>query len=222
MNLLLLALTLLTTLTSATPTPRQMNILYPYETYRYWVQSGNWKLDPQDQLLVVKNGNAADETTSIVTFNIPPAADGHKCKLLFDLWDRDVSSGSKQADVFTATRPTGASASDSDTGSVSLQSVSKEVADVIVQSRDEHVGRISVSAPGTADWVLAYQGYPEFDCPAGQIVGFEFVGVGDEVAIRWDIGVTGPRVQILNNFFYFVHGTEGKVLAEMGIICCKL
>lgn len=197
MNLLLLTLTLLTTLTSATPTPRQMNILYPYETYRYWVQSGNWKLDPQDQLLVVKNGNAADETTSIVTFNIPPAADGHKCKLLFDLWDRDVSSGSKQADVFTATKPTGASASDANTDSASLQSVSKEVADVIVQSRDEHVGRISVSAPGTADWVLAYQGYPEFDCPAGQIVGFEFVGVGDEVAIRWDIGVTGPRVQIL-------------------------
>ncbi|KAE8358322.1 hypothetical protein BDV27DRAFT_137912 [Aspergillus caelatus] len=198
MNLLLLTLTLLTTtLTTATPTPRQDSLVWPYETYRYWVQTGNWKLDPQDQLLVVKNGNAADETTTIVTFNIPTTADGHKCKLLFDLWDRDVSSGSKQADVFTATRPTGASASDSNTQSVSLQSVSKEVADVIVQSREEHVGRISVSAPGTADWVLAYQGYPEFDCPAGQMVGFEFVGVNDEVAIRWDIGVTGPRVQVL-------------------------
>ncbi|GAB1201184.1 hypothetical protein BDV32DRAFT_158256 [Aspergillus pseudonomiae] len=196
MNLLLLTFTLLTTLTTATPTPRQDSLLWPYATYRYWVQTGNWVLDPQDQLLVVKNGNAADETTSIVTFDIPATADGHKCKLLFDLWDRDVSTGSQQADVFTATKPTGASASASDSGA-SLQSVSKQVAEVIVQSRDEHVGRIHVPKPGTADWVLAYQGYPEFDCPAGQMIGFEFVGVNDRVEIRWDIGVTGPRVQVL-------------------------
>ncbi|KNG80191.1 hypothetical protein ANOM_011405 [Aspergillus nomiae NRRL 13137] len=116
MNLLLLTFTLLTTLTTATPTPRQDSLLWPYATYRYWVQTGNWVLDPQDQLLVVKNGNAADETTSIVTFDIPATADGHKCKLLFDLWDRDVSTGSQLADVFTATKPTGASASASDSG----------------------------------------------------------------------------------------------------------
>ncbi|OGM43288.1 hypothetical protein ABOM_008660 [Aspergillus bombycis] len=196
MNLLILTLTVLTTLTTATPTPRQNALLWPYATYRYWVQTGNWVLDPQDQLLVVKNGNAADETTSIVTFDIPATAEGHKCELLFDLWPRDVSTGSQQADVFTATKPTGASVSASDSGA-SLQSVSKQVADVIVQSRNEHAGRIYVPVPGTADWVLAYQGYPKFDCPAGQMIGFEFVGVNDEVSIRWDIGVTGPRVQVL-------------------------
>ncbi|KAE8395811.1 hypothetical protein BDV23DRAFT_193600 [Aspergillus alliaceus] len=196
MNLLIL--TLFAALTTATTLRRQDNLLYPYETYRYWVQTGNWKLDPQDQLLVVKNGKPADETTSIVTFHIPQTAEGHKCKLLFDLWARDVSTGSQQADVFTATKPTGASVADANSDSTaSLQSVSKEVADVIVQARDEHVGRIRVPAPGTADWVLAYQGYPEFECGGERMVGFEFVGVNDAVEIRWDIGVTGPRVQVL-------------------------
>jgi hypothetical protein len=180
------------------PVRRDDSLLWPYATYRYWVQTGRWKEDPQDQLLVVKNGNQAEETTTIVTFSIPPSAQGHTCKLLFDLWDRDVSTGSQQADVFTATKPTGAtfSANDADSAA-SLQTVSKETAEVIVQSRNEHVGRIQVTAPGTANWIQSYHGYPEFACPAGQMVGFEFVGVNDQVTIRWDIGVTGPRVQVL-------------------------
>ncbi|KAH8429375.1 uncharacterized protein LDX57_007039 [Aspergillus melleus] len=177
---------------------RADTLLYPYRTYRYWVQSGVFKEDPQDQLLVLKNGNQAEETTTIVTFDISPDLQGRRCKLLFDLWERDVSTGSQQADVFTATKPTGAQAKED--GEVSVQAVaaaSKEVAEVIVQSRDEHIGRIKVAAPGVAEWVMSYDGYPEFDCPAGEMAGFEFVGVNDQVAIRWDIGVTGPRVQVL-------------------------
>ncbi|PLB51281.1 hypothetical protein P170DRAFT_425526 [Aspergillus steynii IBT 23096] len=195
------ALTLLSAAALATaarlPHARADTLLYPYRTYRYWAQSGDFKEDPQDQLLVVKNGKPAEETTTIVTFDIGANLEGRKCKLLFDLWERDVSTGSQQADVFTATKPTGASAKE---GEVSIQAVaaaSKEVAEVIVQSRDEHVGRIKVTAPGVADWIMSYGGYPEFDCPAGEMAGFEFVGVSDEVAIRWDIGVTGPRVQVL-------------------------
>ncbi|KAF7590362.1 hypothetical protein BBP40_002965 [Aspergillus hancockii] len=195
---LLLPTLLLTTLASAAntfrPIRRDPTLLYPYATYRYWVQSGQWKEDPQDQLLVLKNGNAADETTTIVTFDIPASATGRTCTLLFDLWDRDVSTGSQQADVFTATKPRGASISSTDVGAT--HSLSKETAEVIVQSRDRHVGRIRVTAPGTAEWVMSYEGYPTFECPAGQMVGFEYVGVNDAVAIRWDIGVTGPRVQV--------------------------
>ncbi|KAE8154698.1 hypothetical protein BDV25DRAFT_135617 [Aspergillus avenaceus] len=179
----------------ATPLTTRADLLYPYATYRYWVNTGNFKEDPQDQLLVNKNGNLADETTGIVTFNIPSSASGHKCKLLFDLWARDVSTGSQSADVFTATKPTGASISAE--GDAALKVLSKETAEVVVQSRDRHVGRIKAVIPGSAEWTMAYEGYPEFDCPAGQMVGFEFVGVGDAVAIRWDIGVTGPRVQVV-------------------------
>ncbi|KAI9039293.1 uncharacterized protein KD926_009735 [Aspergillus affinis] len=189
------------TLATATRLPhaaRADTLLYPYSTYRYWVQSGDFKEDPQDQVLVLKNGNQAEETTTIVTFDISPDLEGKRCKLLFDLQERDLATGSKQADVFTATKPTGAQAKKE--GEVSTQAVaaaSKEVAKVIVQLRDEHAGRIKVAAPGVAEWVMSYDGYPEFDCPAGKLAGFEFVGVNDQVAIRWDIGVTGPRVQVL-------------------------
>ncbi|KAL4892235.1 hypothetical protein BDV59DRAFT_202751 [Aspergillus ambiguus] len=190
--LCMLAMTSAVTAASLHKAQRQESLLWPYSTYRYWVNSGQWKEDPQDQLLIVKNGVLADETTTIVTFNIPTDLEGHTCKLLFDLWDRDVSTGTQEADVFTATKPTGAERS-----AVSLKTVAKQTAEFVVQSRDKHVGRIHITAPGTADWIQTYEGYPEFECPAGQVVGFEFVGVGDDVSVRWDIGVTGPRVQVV-------------------------
>ncbi|KAE8355477.1 hypothetical protein BDV28DRAFT_146149 [Aspergillus coremiiformis] len=185
--ILILALTLAT---ATTPPTHDQTTLWPSETYRYWVQTGQWKLDPEDDLLIVKNTNPADETTAIVTFNIPETAAGHKCTLLFDLGADDISTGSQQVDVFTATKPTGALA-ESD-----LRSVSRQV-DGIVWSRDAHVGRISVAAPGSARWILASLGYPGFDCPAGRVVGFEFVGVNDQVAMQWDTEVSGPRVRVL-------------------------
>ncbi|KAA8648090.1 hypothetical protein EYZ11_006164 [Aspergillus tanneri] len=196
-SIILLLAVSATTLAASIPRSSipQDNLLYPYATYRYWVQTGQFKEDPQDQLLVVKNGNPADETTTIVTFDVTPDLQGKRCKLLFDLWERDVSTGSNQTDVFTATKPTGASLQSKDKAAV--QALSRETAEMVVQSRDVHTGRIKVTAPGQAEWVLSYDGYPEFDCPAGTMAGFEFVGVYDEVAIRWDIGVTGPRVQVL-------------------------
>lgn len=174
---------------------RDEPLIYPYATYRYWVATGQIKEDPQDQLLIVKNGVAADETTTIVTFDFAPELEGRTCKLLFDLWDRDVSTGSQTADVFSVIDPP-----DSRSGSGSnsdLSATSFETALALAQSRDQHVGRIHVPKPGTAEWVMSYYGWPEFPCPAGQLIGIEYVGVGDNVEIRWDIGVTGPRVQVL-------------------------
>ncbi|KAF9892698.1 hypothetical protein FE257_001100 [Aspergillus nanangensis] len=193
---LLLPLLATTSLASAslTKATRQSGtIVYPYATYRYWVNSGNFIEDPQDQLLVNKNGNLADETTAIVTFDVPADLAGRKCTLAFDLWrDRDISTGTMEEDVFTATKPTGAQRS-----TANVAKVSKDTAEFIVQSRDKHVGRIHTPAPGPAEWIQSYEGYPEFDCPAGQIIGFEFVGVGDAVTLQWDIGVTGPTVQVV-------------------------
>ncbi|KAL3467706.1 hypothetical protein BJX64DRAFT_247224 [Aspergillus heterothallicus] len=149
---------------------RQENILWPHRTYRYWISSGTYKEDPQDQLLVVKDSFPHNESSTLVTWEIPPELTGRTCKLVFDLWDRDVSTGSQTADVFTSVEP---------------------------GRRDQHVGRIWVPKPGSAEWVFAFGGLPEFECPAGELVGFEFVGVGDAVEIRWDIGVTGPRVLLV-------------------------
>ncbi|KAL2826648.1 hypothetical protein BDW59DRAFT_160836 [Aspergillus cavernicola] len=166
---------LLTAATLAAATPlslenRQDTILWPHRTYRWWLWNGAIKEDPQDQLLVVKDTNPRNESSTLVTFDIAPELEGRTCKLIFDLWDRDVSTGSQTADVFTSVNP---------------------------GNRDQHVGRVYVPKPGSAEWVFAYQGLPTFKCPAGELTGFEFVGVGDEVEIRWDIGVTGPRIQVL-------------------------
>lgn len=170
---------------------RDDSLMYPYRTYRYWVQTGEMKEDPQDQLLVVKNDNPADSTTAIVTFKFDESVQDKTCKLLFDLWDRDVSTGSQTVDVFSIIDPPGSqpqAVSDDASRALALQ---------LTQSRGQQLGRIHVTAPGEADWIMSFHGYPEFPCPAGQLMGVEFVGVGDAVTLRWDIGVTGPRVQVL-------------------------
>ncbi|KAL2851560.1 hypothetical protein BJY01DRAFT_244894 [Aspergillus pseudoustus] len=150
---------------------RQEAILWPHRTYRYWIATGAWKEDPQDQLLVVKDSNPLNESSTLVTWEVPADLAGRTCRLIFDLWDRDVSTGSQTADVFTSIEP---------------------------GRRDQHVGRIWVPKPGAAEWVFTLGGrVPEFACPAGELIGFEFVGVSDAVEIRWDIGVTGPRVLVL-------------------------
>ncbi|KAF5024514.1 hypothetical protein F66182_3454 [Fusarium sp. NRRL 66182] len=163
-------------------------IIYPAGTYRYWVETGKTISDPQDQLLIVKNGKTADETTTIVTFEFDETARGKTCMLLFDLWDRDVSTGSKTLDVFTYSDPP------SGPGTFSAADAAEWAS---LNSRDNHVGRIKVPKPGVATWEQSYQGWPRIPCPAGQLIGVEFVGVGDGVEVRWDIGVTGPRFRVL-------------------------
>ncbi|KAJ4169648.1 hypothetical protein NW754_005800 [Fusarium falciforme] len=164
------------------------DIIFPAGTYRRWVQSGKIVQDPQDQLLIVKNGKAADETTTIVTFDFDQSTEGKTCELIFELWDRDVSTGTQTLDVFTWSDPPSG-----------LRTFS--VADIAewaeAKSRDNHVGRILAPKPGNATWIMAYQGWPKIPCPTGQLIGIEYVGVGDRVEVRWDIGVTGPRFRVL-------------------------
>jgi hypothetical protein len=157
------------------------DILYPSGTYRSWVQTGNIIQDPQDQLLVVKNGVPAEETTAIVTFDFPTDSQGKKCELIFELWgDRDHSTGTQELDVFTYTDP---------------PTVLSDLA-AQLKGRDIHVGRIVAPLQANATWIQSYHGYPTIDCPAGQHLGFQYVGAGDAVEVRWDIGVTGPRFRI--------------------------
>ncbi|SPO07244.1 uncharacterized protein DNG_09938 [Cephalotrichum gorgonifer] len=159
-------------------------LLYPWGTYRHWVQTGAIVEDPQDQPLVVKNGNQADETTTIVAFNVPEDAAGKQCQLLFELWsDRDTSTGSQRLDVFTYNNPP------ADASGIQALLKTKE--------RNEHAGRIIASFDEEAVWEQSYDGWPIIPCPAGERIGIEYVGVGDAVVVQWDIGVTGPRLQIL-------------------------
>ncbi|KAL5332580.1 hypothetical protein BJX70DRAFT_407222 [Aspergillus crustosus] len=184
MKLSILSLLTLTSLSTATPAavpvpapipqdPRQTTaptILYPHRTYRTWISTGTIKEDPQDQLLVVKDSNPLNESSALTTFSIPPDTAGLRCLLVIDLWDRDHSTGSQTVDVFTSIEP---------------------------GRRDRHVGRVFLPRPGRGMWVGVYGWEEEFECPAGEVIGFEFVGVGERVEVRWDIGVTGPLVYVL-------------------------
>ncbi|KAK2923444.1 Ubiquitin 3 binding protein But2, C-terminal [Fusarium oxysporum f. sp. vasinfectum] len=135
-----------------------------------------------------KNGKSADETTTIVTFEFDESTRGKTCELLFELWDRDVSNGTRTLDVFTYSDP-----------SMGPRAFSAAVAAkwASTKSRDNHVGRIRVPKPGNATWEQSYQGWPKIPCPAGQLVGVEYVGVSDRIQVRWDIGVTGPRFRVM-------------------------
>lgn len=168
-------ISLLTAAALATASPlslstRQDSIIWPYRTYRWFIRDGTTIEDPQDQLLVVKDNNPAHESSALVTFQIAPDLEGRTCKLILDLWDRDVSTGTQTADVFNTVNP---------------------------GNRGEYLGRVHLPKPGSAEWISSSENAPEFPCPAGALIGFEFVGAGDEVAVRWDIGATGPRVQVL-------------------------
>lgn len=171
------SISLLTAASLATASPLSLSlstrqdpsIIWPYRTYRWFIRDGTTIEDPQDQLLVVKDNDPAHESSALVTFQIAPDLEGRTCKLILDLWDRDVSTGSQTADVFNSVNP---------------------------GTRGEYVGRVRLPKPGSAEWISSSDKAPEFPCPAGALIGFEFVGAGDEVAVRWDIGATGPRVQV--------------------------
>lgn len=181
---------------AATPMEKRQhnNRMWPYATFRRWISTGQLVEDPQDQLLVVRNNNPAEETTAIVTFNFDPSLEGRTCKLVFSLWDRDTSTGSETVDIFSTIDPPSSMSTES--RHVSTAEASKALATKMTQSRGEQLGRIKVPAPGTAEWIQSYHGMPEFPCPAGQLVGYEFVGVGEDITMQWDIGVTGPTVWV--------------------------
>ncbi|KAL4912234.1 hypothetical protein BDW62DRAFT_216485 [Aspergillus aurantiobrunneus] len=125
--------------------PRQESIVWPHRTYRWFVHDGSFIDDPQDQLLVVKDNVPEHESTTLATFDIASDLEGRTCKLILDLWDRDVSTGTQTADVFTSVNP---------------------------GNRGQHVGRVYLPKPGSAEWIFSYHGLPTLPCPAGELTGF--------------------------------------------------
>ncbi|PNP58186.1 hypothetical protein FNYG_15176 [Fusarium nygamai] len=105
--------------------------------------------DPQDHLLIVKNGKAANETTTVVTFEFDKSTGGKIYELLSELWDQYVSTGTKTLDIFTYTDPPTVSRAFSPADAAKW---------AFTKSRDNHVGRIRVSKPGNATWKRSYQG----------------------------------------------------------------
>lgn len=185
-------------LASAAPTSPSGNVVarnpgypevIPAGTYRRYINSGETISNPQDQPLVVKNGNFEDETSTIITFRFDEDTEGLICQLNFELSDEDTSKGTKTMDVFTWTNPEDLEALT--TGKVLKKPQTK--------SRDEQAGRVVVSAPGRAGWSMSYGDWPAIPCPAGQLIGVEYVGAGEEVEVGWEVGVTGPRFWVIDS-----------------------
>ena len=168
---------------------QDFEVVFPSHIIRRFIESGELVEEkPLAHSVVVKNGNAADEVSAITTFDFDESTKGKKCQLHFELQEgRDTSDGSERMDIFIYKNLPGGAAPTKKT--------------VSVKERDEHVGRIHAplgEAGDDATWEQAYEGWPEIDCPAGETLGLEFVGVGDEINVKWTETKTGPSFRVLN------------------------
>ncbi|KAL2220299.1 hypothetical protein M432DRAFT_312520 [Thermoascus aurantiacus ATCC 26904] len=161
--------------------PSTDSVLYPCTTSLYHVSTGAIDYG-KDFGLVSKKGDSVSDITTLVTFVFPDSWANRKCRLVFELGASDTSTGSQRADVFSSIAPAGTPASSWPPGNL----------------RDEQLGRIFVTGPGVAVWEQAFNGAPDFDCPAGKVVGGELVGVNDVDEIRWSVAAgSGPRIELI-------------------------
>lgn len=175
--------------TSTKVSARQNTEVLPEGTYRRYINTGETISDPEDQPFVVKNGNFEDETSTIVTFNFDEDTEGKTCELNFKLGEEDVSKGTKTMDIFTWTNPGDLEAL------IAGTTINNEMS---IKSRNQQAGRVIVSAPGNAEWTMSYNGWPSIPCPAGELIGIEYVGAGEGVEVGWESGSTGPRFVVFD------------------------
>jgi len=128
---------------------------------------------------IFKDGRQPDITT-LVTFDFPDWTEGRQCEFTFELDSTAQLSGSKLFDVFTSLGPATESTKDWPHGNL----------------RDQHAGRMRAFLPGFAEWVFGVGPSPKFDCPTGQTLAGELVGVYDVDHIEWDNSVAGPRIHV--------------------------
>ncbi|KAF2877556.1 hypothetical protein BDV95DRAFT_559548 [Massariosphaeria phaeospora] len=174
----LLSLSSALPLTARWPTVTSV-ILPPSVLSQYSISTGAINYDTATGL-VSKTGDGKD-TSTLATFDIPPSLKGYTCSLHFylDAGDSVASvSGSGLIDVYSSLKPAPAY-------------------DVPAwgppgNQRDQHYGRLSVVEAGEA---TVQEGHPVtvkgFPCPGEGPVGFEIVGVYDQVGVAWDPTYSG-------------------------------
>jgi hypothetical protein len=175
--------------TLAAPTPgalqrRYIEELYPDFTSQYNVGTGAITYDTGVGLVSKSPTNGGQDTTTLVTFNIPAAWSSYStCRIVFTSATTSSVSGSGRADVFTSLSPATQSTASWPPGNL----------------RDIHFGRL-LAAPGTeATWEQSYVG-PDIPCAdlAGHAYGGELVGVYDTDYITWTPGTDGPKIVVVN------------------------
>ena len=184
----LLAAAASTTLAAPTPAPaglqrRYAQELFPDYTSQYNVGTGAVTYDTGVGLISKSPTNGGQDTTTLVTFNIPSSwASYTTCRLVFSSAADSEVSGSGRADLFTSIAPATTSTTTWPQGNL----------------RDTHIGRIIATPGAEATWEQTFSG-PDFPCSeiAGYKVGGELVGVYDEDYITWTAGVDGPKIVVV-------------------------
>ena len=115
--------------------------------------------------------------TTAVSFSVPSSWMGKNCGLALQI---DACTAPKEIDIFT-TLPLQLATGSSDGN-----------------HRDQFVGRFVVRGHKIAFWELTTDRGPEFPCPAGDIIGYELVGVSNMGELTWRIdGAFGPAMSRL-------------------------
>jgi ubiquitin 3 binding protein But2-like protein len=180
MKLLNLATTFsLLILAHASPVPNiptGPNIVPPTTLSQYSVSTGAINFNtPNGEIF--KNGKSSDITT-LVTFNLPAASQGHTCVFHFNLDPTATLTGSGLFDVFTSLQPATQSTTTWPPGN----------------KRNNQVARMQAVLPGEATYVSGFpNAVQSFPCPSG-VWPIELVGVFDTDDIQWSGSVAGPYI----------------------------
>jgi hypothetical protein len=160
------------------PAPQHYTVL-PKVTSKYYANNGAVDYDISQATVSRHTGNNGRDTSALVTFQIPAEYASKQCQFVFDMSATSSwSSGTKQADIYTALAPVTASTTSWPQGNL----------------RDTYLGRLEANIGGFS--TIQAGPYGKFPCSiaAGKIFGGEVVPVGDDVEISWVVGVNGPKI----------------------------
>jgi len=156
------------------------NVIRPSVTSNYNVWTGAVTYNTGAGV-VHKSYKDADITT-LVTFDFPASTQGKQCELIFDLDATATASGSQRVQVFSSLKPATGSTTTWPSGNL----------------RDQQLGSLYFPAPpSTGVWEeTGTTSSGKFPCPAGQTLAGEIVGRWDQVDIKWNAAVSGPKIVV--------------------------
>ena len=157
------------------------DVIFPQVTSQYNVGTGAVTFNTGIGLVDKSTSDHGKDTTTLVSFSVPPYPPEFTCELVFDLAVGREVSGSASAQAFISLAPATATTFDWPQGS----------------QRDRQVGTLTVAAGQRATWDLP-NSTRQFPCSqaVGRLYGGELVPTGDNDHISWVPGVDGPKIVV--------------------------
>jgi hypothetical protein len=178
----LVASTMAAPLEARTAPPVPANTFAPTALYSYDVGTGAIGAASSWAVVDKYTSNGGHDSTTLMTFTYPNAAEGKQCALYFySNPDTQMSwTGSERLDIFSSNSPAPGKTSGWGPGN----------------QRNNHLGRWKKSGSAWADWEATYGGLSVAQpCkPAGTYESFEIVGVWDNDHVSYDNAFSGVRI----------------------------